>query len=268
MIDQTSTAGAAQALLQAYRTREPIEPLTSTHPGLTVADAYAIQAEQITAWQHEGRAVRGYKVGLTSTAMQHQLGVDQPDYGFLVDGMYHRSGDSLVASSFIAPRVEPEIAFVLSADLAGPGVTLADARAAVGGVVASLEIIDSRIADWRITLADTIADNASSAGVVVGGTSIPLDDIDIDGLAVALAKNGELVGEGRGAAVLGSPLNALVWLANTLGEHGVTLASGSLVLPGSVCAATAVTGGDEISADFGPLGTVTVRFDGTSGGRS
>ena len=260
MIEQTSIVSAAQALLEAYRTRRPIAPLTADYPDLTLEDAYAIQSEQIAIWAQAGRIVLGYKVGLTSSAMQRQLGVEEPDYGFLVDGMYHATGSTLDMGTYIAPRVEPEIAFVLGADLAGPGITVSDARAAVDHVVGSLEIIDSRIADWRITLADTIADNASSASVIVGRTAMPLADIDVAALSVSLTKNGETVGEGTGAAVLGSPLNALVWLANTLGNHGVTLRAGSLVLPGSVCAATPVVDGDEISADFGPLGIVDVRF--------
>jgi 2-keto-4-pentenoate hydratase len=255
---------AANALLTAYRTREPIPPLTSAYPGLRPDDAYAIQAEQIAVWAAAGRVVRGYKVGLTSQAMQTMLGVDQPDYGFLVDGMYHDEGSTVDPSRWIAPRIEPEIAVFLGADLQGPGVTLDDVEASVESVVGTLEIVDSRIKDWKITIADTIADNASSGGVVVGRDTLPLSELDIVEQRVELRKNGEAVGHGYGAAVLGSPLNAVLWLANRLGELGVPLRAGSLVLPGAVCAMVPIAAGDRIEADFGRLGRVRVAF-GTEG---
>jgi 2-keto-4-pentenoate hydratase len=252
---------AADALRGAYATRQPIAPLSATYPGLGVEDAYAIQAAQVAAWESSRGAVRGYKVGLTSPAMQRQLGVDQPDYGFLFDDMYHPDGAVLDAAEFIAPRVEPEIAVVLGRDLTGPGLTADDVAGAVDRVVGALEIIDSRIAEWKITLVDTIADNASSAGLVLGETTSALADIDPVTLRVGITRNGEDVGSGSGEDVMGSPLNAVAWLANTLGGYGVTLRAGSVVLPGSVCAAVAVGAGDRIVADFGILGTVTVSFD-------
>ncbi|MGP3535642.1 2-keto-4-pentenoate hydratase [Microbacterium sp. RD1] len=260
MIDDSQVHEAAAALFSAYETGAAIAPLSETYPGLTVDDAYAIQSAQIAAWTAEGRAIWGYKVGLTSRAMQQQLGVDQPDYGFLVDGMAYPDGGEVALDHFLAARVEPEIAFVLGRDLRGPGLTADDARAAVEAVVASIEIIDSRIADWRITLPDTIADNASSAGAVIGSVRLPVEDVDLAALTVTLSRDGEKIAEGTGAAVMGSPLNALTWLANKLGEYGVTLTAGSIVLPGSVCAAAPVSTGDLISADFGPLGTVGIRF--------
>lgn len=268
MVDRLSIVDAAHELSQAYRTRIPIAPLTERHPDLSVAEAYAVQTEQLALWEGEGRRILGYKIGLTSAAMQRQLGVDEPDYGYLLDTMVHRSGAALDRGALIAPRVEPEIAFVLKADLTGPGVTPDEARRAIGHAVGSLEVIDSRIADWRIRLADTIADNASSAAVVVGDSTAPLDEIDIDSLRVELTKNGAPAGSGIGADVLGSPINAVVWLANTLGGYGVTLTAGSLVLPGSVCAAAPVEAGDVVRADFGPLGAVEVRFESVPEGGS
>lgn len=260
MIDESQVRAAAAALLDVYETGAPIPPLSETYPGLTVDDAYAIQSAQIAAWAADGRAIFGYKVGLTSHAMQQQLGVDQPDYGFLVHGMAYADGGDVPLERFVAPRVEPEIAFVLGRDLRGPGLTIDDARQAVEAVVASIEIIDSRIADWRITLPDTIADNASSGGAVVGSVRLPVDSVDLAGLVVTLSRGSDKMAEGTGAAVMGSPLHALTWLANKLGEYGVTLAAGSVVLPGSVCAAAPVAAGDRITADFGPLGTVGIRF--------
>lgn len=248
------------ALLAAYESRTPVEPLTSTAPQMTVEDAYAIQSAQVDAWAADGRVVRGYKVGLTSRAMQEMLGVDQPDYGYLVDGMYFDEGASVSRSRFIAPRVEPEISVILSHDLTGPGLSLRQVESAVGSVVGALEIIDSRIKDWRITLADTIADNASSGGVVVGRQEVDLAAVDVVALEVTLRKNGVDVSTGTGADVMGNPLEAVRWLANRLGELGVTLKAGALVIPGSVCAAVPVAAGDRIEADFGPLGTVSIRF--------
>ena len=163
----------AELLLEAYASREPVEPLTAKFPGLTVGDAYEIQLLQVRRWLAGGAQVKGHKVGLTSAAMQRQLGVDQPDYGHLLDRMFWLEHEPIPASRFLQPRVEPEIAFVLARPLRGPGVTVAEAIAAVDFVLPALELIDSRIRDWKIGLADTIADNASSGGVVLGSTPGP-----------------------------------------------------------------------------------------------
>lgn len=257
----TRLDAAAAALLGAYATREPIAPLTETYDGLTVDDAYAIQDRQIASWQADGRRIVGYKIGLTSEAMQRQLGVDQPDCGFILEGMVYAEDEPVDVGTLIAPKVEPEIAVVLGKDLTGPDVTPADVEDAIDSVVGAIELIDSRIEGWRIKLVDTIADNASSAGLVTGATRLPLADVDIVGLGVTMRRGDEVVGEGTGAAVLGSPINAIVWLANRLGRYGVTLKAGSVVLPGSVCAAVPVAAGDTITADFGPLGSVSIAFE-------
>lgn len=250
----------ARRLSEAYISRTPIAPLTTSEPTLTIADAYRIQQHQVEQWTAGGRVVRGHKVGLTSAAMQRQLGVDQPDYGHLFADMFHLDGAPIVADTFISPRVEPEIAFVLRSSLKGPGVTVADAIAAVDYVVASLEIIDSRIADWKITLADTIADNASSGGVVLGSQPRRLDELDLRLLGVVVNRNGRVVDTGAGAAVLGSPINALVWLANTVGPLGVELKAGDVILPGAMTAAVSADPGDTISATFAALGSVSATF--------
>lgn len=260
MIPESERQRAAGALLDAYSSGVPISPLTDTHPDLSVDDAYAIQAVQVRHWLNQGSQVRGYKVGLTSKAMQEQLGVDQPDYGFLVDGMLHDSGATLNAEHFISPKIEPEIAFILNRAVKGPGLALAELEDAIEWVLPSLEIIDTRITDWRIRLADTIADNASSAAVVLGTSRKRLSEVDVENTTVSLLRGGELLGTGTGAAVMGSPLNAALWLANRLGELGVELAAGALLLPGSVCAAIAVKSGDHIQADFGALGSVDLTF--------
>jgi 2-keto-4-pentenoate hydratase len=253
-------AEAAQALSDAYDSRRPLAPLIQTYSDLTIDDSYAIQLAQVAAWKDSGRIVRGHKVGLTSAAMQRQLQVEQPDYGHLFADMFYVDGQSIPAGAFIQPKVEPEIAFVLRSPLKGPGVTVADAISAVDYVVASLEIIDSRIADWKIGLLDTIADNASSGGVVLGSRPRKLEDIDLRLLGVVLNVNGEVAATGAGAAVLGSPINALVWLANTVGPLGVELRPGDVVLPGAVTGAIAVTPGDTVTAAFSGLGTVTATF--------
>lgn len=251
----------AESLIRSYGTRVPVPPLSLAGGRLSIEDAYAVQSAQLDRWIADGRRVRGYKVGLTSAAMQHQLGVDQPDFGVLLADMCHDDGARLDASQLISPRVEPEISFVLGKPLTGPGLELDDVVDAVAAVLPALEIIDSRIENWNITLGDTIADNASSSGVVLGTSRLPLDEVDVAATEAVMSVNGTEVGRGTGAAVLGSPVNAVLWLANQLGAWGVTLEAGAIVLPGSVCAAHPVRAGDEVVADFGRLGTVSVTFE-------
>ena len=258
-MNESARGEAADALLSAYES-EPIPPLTSTYPDMTLEDAYAIQLSQVERRVKGGRVVKGHKVGLTSAAMQKMLGVDQPDYGHLFDDMFWPEYTPVPPTRFLQPRVEPEIAFVLKEDLRGPGVTIADAIRAVDFVLPSLELIDSRIRDWKIGLFDTIADNASSGAVVLGGHPSPLGHVDLRLVGCNLVKNGELVATGAGGAVLGSPLLALAWLANTVGARGVSLEAGHVVLPGSCTAAVSVAPGDTVTATFGGLGTVTAVF--------
>jgi 2-keto-4-pentenoate hydratase len=250
----------AELLAGAYSSRVPVEPLNGHHPDLTVEDAYRIQLLQVGRWLAGGARVKGHKVGLTSGAMQRQLGVDRPDYGHLLDDMFWLEHEPIPVTRFIQPRVEPETAFVLAWPLRGPGVTAADAVAAVGFALPALEIIDSRIRDWKIGLVDTIADNASSGGVVLGSTPVQLSGLDLRLAGCTLHKNGELAGTGAGGAVLGSPLTALAWLANTVGARGVALEPGQVILSGSVTAAIPVAAGDSVTATFAGLGSVTARF--------
>jgi 2-keto-4-pentenoate hydratase len=264
-VDQGTRVEIAEVLLGAYANHKPVEPLTEQYAGLTVRDAYEIQLLQVARWTADGARIKGHKVGLTSPAMQRQMNVDQPDYGHLLDRMFWPEYDPIPLSGFLQPRVEPETAFVLARPLRGPGVTVADAIAAVAFVLPALELIDSRIRDWKIGLADTIADNASSGGVVLG--SSPAAVFAVDGASVDLRlagcnlhKNGELAGTGACGAVLGSPLRALVWLANTVGARGVELEAGQVILPGSVTASVPVGPGDTVTATFAGLGRVTARF--------
>ncbi|MEU8510343.1 2-keto-4-pentenoate hydratase [Kitasatospora sp. NPDC048722] len=250
----------ADTLLAAHHSRVPVEPLVGTYRGLTLTDAYEIQLLQVRRRVAGGARIKGHKVGLSSPAMQRQLGVDQPDYGHLLDDMFWLENAPVPASRFLQPRVEPEIAFVLRRPLAGPGVTVAEAAAAVDFVLPALELIDSRIRDWRIGIVDTVADNASAGGVVLGSTPARLTDVDLRLAGCTLHRNGDLVGTGASGAVLGSPLTSLVWLANTVGARGVVLEAGHVVLPGSVTASVAVGAGDTVTAAFAGIGSVTARF--------
>lgn len=265
---------AASKLLAAYESGVPISPLTpgSADAGLEIA--YRIQQAQVAAWVASGDIIRGHKVGLSSRAMQRMAGVDQPDFGHLTQSMFHLEHQPIPAGTWIQPRIEPEFAFVLRRPLTGPGVTTADAVSAIDFVLPALEVVDSRIADWKIGIFDTVADNASSGGVVLGSNARAVTDIDLRLTGCNLYVNGEVVATGAGGAVLGSPINALVWLANTVGPLGVTLEPGHIVLPGSVTRAVPFTPGDTVVADFGGLGSVTAVLaprdpsDATDGAQS
>jgi 2-keto-4-pentenoate hydratase len=244
----------------AERTRVPIPPLTETRPGLTPDDAYAVQGAWLDRKLAAGGRLAGRKVGLTSRAMQQQLGVSEPDFGFLLGAMLVTSGSTLKRAELLQPRVEPEIAFWLQADLRGPGITAAQVLAATRGVSAALEIVDSRIADWRIKLADTIADNGSSARAVLGERVVPVNELDLVAESVELFRNEESVGSGAGAAVLGHPAEAVAWLANRLADFGEDLQAGQVVLPGAMCASVFAQAGETFRADFPHLGSVSVVF--------
>lgn len=260
MLTDDQRREAAAALRNAERSRVPIPPLTETWPGIDVYDAYAIQLIQVKAKLDEGATVQGMKVGLTSQAMQEMLGVDEPDFGHLLAGMFVLDGGSVPGAQFCAPRIEPEIAFVLGEQLQGPGITAADVLAATEAIVPALEIIDSRIEGWRIKLADTVADAASSARVVLGETRAAPADLDLAALGVVMSKNGDIVEKATGAAVMGHPANAVAWLANKLSELKTGLEAGYVIMPGACTRAIPVEPGDSIEADFDGLGQVSVSF--------
>jgi 2-keto-4-pentenoate hydratase len=253
-----AVAAIAQELEQAERDRVPVQPLAARFAGFDVAQAYAVQSMVIGRRLGAGATLVGHKVGLTSAAMQKQLGVDQPDFGRLLSDMEITADGSVSVAELIQPRIEPEIAFILGRDLAGPNVGSADVLAATEAVAPALEIIDSRIADWRITLADTVADNASSCRFVVGPRRA-VEGLDLAELEGSLERDGEVVGSGRGAAVLGDPAAAVAWLVNKLAEFGESLAAGEVVIPGALCASVPLTIGSTFRANFGDLGAVSVR---------
>ena len=255
----TDVAGKARALFDARTDRQAIAPFTDADPTLTMADGYAVQAELVKLILAAGDTIVGYKVGLTSKPMQRMIGVDSPDYGPVLGSTVYRDGDVVSLSRFIQPKIEAEIVFVLGQALRGPGVTVTDAHRAIAGIAASVEIVDSRFADWRIKLADTVADLASNGAVAVSGRLVPLDGIDTRLIGMSLTRNGDLVDTGAGAAALGDPLTVVAWLANTLGSVGIGLEPGHLVMTGALHAAVPMQAGDVFRADFDRLGPVTVR---------
>lgn len=254
------TKEAAETLDAARIQRAPIGPLTQRYPGMDVADAYAIQQLNLARRLGEGRAVIGHKIGLTSKPMQTLLGVDEPDFGYILDDMVLSDGSSVPRDGFCAPRVEPEVAFLLHTPLRGPGITADDVRAATDAVAVALEIVDSRIADWRLTLPDTVADNASSGAVVLGEWRPYTAAVDLAGSRASLQINGAEVDSGLGSAVLGDPAEAVAWLANALGAFGTEILPGQLVMSGSYTTAAFVGPGDDACATISGLGTVSLLF--------
>jgi 2-keto-4-pentenoate hydratase len=250
----------AKELLKAEVERRPLEPLTSTYPGLTVEEAYRIQLAGVEMKLKQGRKVIGKKIGLTSKAMQDLLGVKEPDYGHLLDHMLLLEGEPCPREELLWPRVEGEIAFILKDTLKGPGVTIADVFRATEGVMPAIEIVDSRIRDWKIKLPDTIADNASSARFVLGSRMIPVKDLDLRLIGMVLEKNGQVVNTGAGAAVWGHPAAAVAWLANKLAEFDIALEAGEIILSGAVTAAVDAAKDDVFTVSFYGLGTLSLRF--------
>ncbi len=250
----------ARELYTAEKRRQTLRPLTEEYAGIDIADAYRIQLCLIDMKKAEGAKVVGKKIGLTSKAMQKMLNVDQPDYGHIFESMMVEDGDHFPTKELIQPKIEPEIAFILDRDLKGPGITAIQVLAATAFVLPALEIIDSRIEGWKIKLCDTIADNASSARVVLGGPPRRVDQLDLRLVGMVMEKNGDVVQTGAGAAALGHPANAVAWLANAVGSFGVTLNAGEVIMPGALCGATDVAEGDTIRASFSGLGSVSVRF--------
>jgi 2-keto-4-pentenoate hydratase len=254
------TSALAEELYRAEKTRTAVPPITQRYADIDPGDAYRVQLALIEKKKAAGAKVVGKKIGLTSKAMQKMLNVDQPDYGHLLDHMVVEDGTAFPANELIQPKIEPEVAFILEKDLEGPGITPLQVLACTRFVVPALEIIDSRIQDWKIKLCDTIADNASSARVVLGGPPRSVDQVDLRLIGMVMEKNGAVIQTGAGAAVLGHPANAVAWLANALSAFGVGLKAGEVVLPGAISAAADVSPGDVIRAFFDGLGAVSVRF--------
>jgi 2-oxopent-4-enoate/cis-2-oxohex-4-enoate hydratase len=243
--------------LQACRV---VDPLTTRHPEITIEDAYAIQQRLNARRVAAGETVIGKKIGVTSKAVMNMLGVYQPDFGLLTDGMVYNEGEAIPASRLIQPKAEGEIAFILKRDLQGPGVSAADVLAATEGVMACFEIVDSRIRDWKIKIQDTVADNASCGVFVLGDRVVDPKSVDLNLCGMVLEKNGEIVATGAGAAALGAPANAVAWLANTLGALGIPLKAGEVILSGSLAIMVPVQAGDSLRVSIGGIGGCSVRF--------
>lgn len=251
---------AATALMEAESLKKPIEPFTSSTEAISVDDAYQIQLYNIARKVEKGAVIEGKKIGLTSKVMQEMFNVNEPDYGHILDDMIYGDGETVSLNKFIQPKVEFEIAFVLKKDIKGPGVTVDDVIEATAYAVPAIEIIDSRIKDWQFKYEDTVADNGSSAGAVIGRNRVDLSKIDLPSVNMTVYKNGEYMDSATGAAVMGNPLNAVAWLANALGRYDISLFAGEVILAGALSKAVPIEDGDTFKAEFSDLGEVSVTF--------
>jgi 2-keto-4-pentenoate hydratase len=258
-MSSTSYEALAERLRQAYGAG-PVPPLRDGLSPIDADGAYAVQAINTRHWVAQGRRIVGRKIGLTAKAVQVQLGVNQPDFGVLFDDMRIASGDVLSPSKALQPKVEAEVALVLAEDLDKPDATAEDVAAAVVQVAPAIEIVDSRIADWKITFADTVADNGSSAFFVLGDQPRPLAGLDLWTCGMALEVNGAVMSLGAGVACLGHPLNAAAWLARTLSQRGEPLKAGDILMTGALGPMVAIQPGDQVKASIGGLGSVMFSY--------
>ena len=248
-------------LFDALSQRHMIDPLTEREPAITIEDAYHISLRMVHRRVEAGEQIIGKKIGVTSKAVQNMLNVHQPDFGYLTDRMVYGTGDEMpVSELLIQPRAEGEIAFMLKRDLMGPGVTNADVLRATEAVIPCFEIVDSRIRDWKIKIQDTVADNASCGLFVLGDNAVDPRKVDLATVGMVVEKNGDLLSTGAGAAALGSPVNCVAWLANTLGRFGIPLKAGEVILSGSLVPLEPVKAGDSMRVDIGGIGGASVRF--------
>lgn len=254
------TETLSENLYRALRDQQVIAPLIESHPGLSIDDAYAISLGFLARRLTDGEKVVGKKIGVTSKAVQDMLGVHQPDFGFLTDWMQVERDIDVDAKALIAPRAEAEIAFILKDSLNGPGVTAADVIAATEAIAPCFEIVDSRIRDWKISIIDTVADNASCGVFVLSEARADPRELDLPNLHVTVTKNGEPLSEGYGHAVQGDPAQAVAWLANTLGAYGVTLDAGDVILSGSVVPLAPAQKGDVFEMTLHGIGGCVARF--------
>jgi 2-oxo-hept-3-ene-1,7-dioate hydratase len=259
MMSDVDRKKAADMLTMAEKERKQAVQLSKTWPGITMEDAYAISTEVADRKIAAGAKLIGFKVGLTSKAMQRSSQIDEPDYGHLLDSMLIADGARVAHENFCLPRVEVELAFVLGKPLRGPGVSLTDVLRATEYVVPAIEIVDARLQDPR-KIFDTVADNGAAAGIVVGGRPVGPLEVDLRWVGGIMYRNSEIEETGVAAGVLGHPALGVAWLANKLGQHGVTLNAGHLVLAGSFTRVVFARKGDTLHADFGALGGLAVQF--------
>lgn len=247
-------------LYEALRSRRTVLPLTEREPSISIEDAYHISRRLLDRRLLDGESLVGKKIGVTSKAVQRMLDVHQPDFGYLTSAMRERGASVPISQKLIQPRAEGEIAFLLKRDLGGPGITPEDVLAATESVMPCIEIVDSRIRDWKIRAQDTIADNASSGLFVLGAEAKPPAGFDFFSCGLVVEKSGEIISTGAGAAALGSPLICVAWLANTLGTFGVQLKAGEVILSGSLVPLEPVVAGDRMRVTIGGLGVVEAHF--------
>lgn len=266
MLTADQVRQAAEALDEAEKNRRQIGLLSLAHPAIDMDDAYAIQAAWVKKKIEAGRRKIGWKIGLTSKAMQYALNIDIPDSGVLLDDMVFEDGATVPKDRFIQPRIEAEIAFFMKKDLSGPGVTVFDVLNATDYVTPALEILDTRIlrVDAQTkkarTVLDTIADNAANAGIVTGGRAMRPDEVDMRWMGAIVSRNAEVEETGLGAGVLNQPARGIAWLANRLALYGERIEAGQIVLAGSFVRPIEARHGDTIVGDFGPHGTVSLFF--------
>lgn len=261
MTTSSNLEQAAAALARARLERKPIARISETFGVAGLEEAYAVAEISTRDRLNGGRRVVGMKVGLTSRAVQQQLGVDQPDFGMLFDDMEILNGESAPMARLIQPKVEAEVAFVVARDLEGAAPTYGEFISCLGHALPAIEIVDSAIADWKITLVDTVADNASSGLYVLGDQPVAICDLDFAALGMELRKNGETASVGVGAACLGHPLRAAYWLARTMAARGKGLARGQVILSGALGPMVPVVAGDLVQASIGALGQVACRMN-------
>jgi len=248
-------------LYQSMKQRQPIQPLTSRFADLSIEDAYHISLQMLERRLQAGERVIGKKIGLTSKAVQNMLKVDQPDFGYLTDAMVFNQGQEMpISETLMQPKAEGEIAFILKRDLLGPGITAADVLAATDCLIPCFEVVDPRIENWQIKIQDTIADNASCGLFVLGDQAVDPRKVDLSTCGMVVEKNGQIISTGAGAAALGSPVNCVVWLANKLGEFGIPLKAGEVILSGSLVPLEPVQAGDFMSVSIGGIGSASVLF--------
>ncbi|MBN9460319.1 MAG: 2-oxo-hepta-3-ene-1,7-dioic acid hydratase [Burkholderiales bacterium] len=266
MLAPEEIAAIALRLHRAGNTRQQVRAPSLDHPGITIADAYAVQREGIRLKLAEGRTVKGHKIGLTSRAMQQSSRIDEPDYGTLLDDMFFEEGSAIPIERFIVPMVEVELAFILKHELKGEQVSVFDVLSATDYVTPAIEIIDARC--HRVDpetkrprrVMDTISDNAANAGLVLGGRAVRPMDVDLRWVAALLYRNGVIEETGVAAGVLNHPAHGIAWLARKFAPHGVALEAGQVILSGSFTRPVAAGAGDTFHADYGPLGNIAFRF--------
>lgn len=260
-MDKNSIKKYGNLLYDSLLTCKAVEPIIKNEPDISIQDSYAIQNVFIQErMKKENSTIIGKKIGVTSQVVMDMLKVNQPDFGYLLSSMVYNDGDEIDTKKLIAPKAEGEIAFILKQDLIGPGITTADVIKATDFIMPCFEIVDSRIKNWNISIYDTIADNASCGYIVFGGQKASLRKVDVTTCGITLERNGELLHTGAGAAALGSPINAVVWLANKLGEFGVSLKAGEVILSGALCAMVDIKANDNMSINIGKIGSANCRF--------